>query len=143
MAPEDFAINLLEVCEDAELWRIADAFPKLIGIVVHTYGQVDVIYTDNKLMREEDEHEFPGSIGRLAWSRCAQNIEITAAKVNAGFQVAGWANEAEKTTGCLGLRIRRQQNSVDSRTHSCETDQRIQGGDDLSCQGTLRLICYR
>jgi hypothetical protein len=110
-------ISPLRICNDRQICQIAKAFPQSIGMRVHKWGHVEILFGSTKKLRQGlREGMIPGSIGGLTWGTRVLKIEASASSTSAGVQVAATEEEYANVLGCIGLRIRQKGEEKDSWT---------------------------
>lgn len=115
--PDHFEdITPLSIAEDASLRKIATVFPGSIGMRVHKWGHVEILYPNQNELSAHLNGSFPGTIGGMTWGLSIIDIGTSSAGTAAGIQVASQPDEIFNVLGCIGLRIRRAQDAWDSWT---------------------------
>jgi hypothetical protein len=110
-------ISPYRICNDSQIWEVAEAFPHSIGMRVHKWGHVEILFESTKKLRQGlSEAKLPGAIGGLTWNTRVLEIEASTSNTCAGVQVAANADEFANALGCVGLRIRQKGEYRDSWT---------------------------
>jgi len=111
-------ISPLHICSDTQLREIAKLFPHSIGMRVHKWGQIDILFESKKKIRQslDEATIIPGSLGGLHWGRRVLEIRASASNTSAGVQVAAKEHEYANVLGCIGLRIQQNGEEKDSWT---------------------------
>ena len=92
------------------LRRIANHFPHSVGIRVHRFGFVEVLYESQKQLNAEKRRlpHLPCSLGSMPYSFAVMDTSPSSAQIDpndespsvvAGMQVADRAGETERTSG--------------------------------------------
>jgi len=106
---------------------IANHFPHSVGIRVHTFGLVEILYESQKQLNAQKRRlpHLPDSLGSMPYSFAVMDTSPSSPQVDpndesssvlAGMQVAARANDIELGRGCIGLRIRRPGDTEDCWT---------------------------
>lgn len=111
-------ISPLHICSDTQLREIAKLFPHSIGMRVHKWGHIDILFENKKKIRQslDEATIIPGSLGGLHWGRRVLEIRASASNTSAGVQVAAKEDEYANVLGCIGLRSQKNGEEKDSRT---------------------------
>lgn len=87
--PDHFEdIKPFSIAEDASLRQVATRFPGSIGMRVHKWGHVEVIYPNQKELPAHLQDSFPGTIGGMTRRLSITRIETSSSGRAAGLQVA-------------------------------------------------------
>lgn len=115
--PDHFEdIKPFSIAEDASLRQVATRFPGSIGMRVHKWRHVEILYPNQKELSAHLQESFPGTIGGMTWGLTIMRIETSSPGTAAGLQVASQPDEIFNVFGCIGFRIHRAQDAWDSWT---------------------------
>lgn len=86
---DNFSVDPMRLCDGSEIWFIAKIFPHALGMRVHKWGHVDILYESWKQRRQDLGSLIPGSISGMSYAMKLRQLVPSNPGVRAGVEAVG------------------------------------------------------